>query len=635
MTSATAHTRAELFELAVGQTKDYALFLLDPSGCVMTWNAGAERIKGYKAGEIIGRHFSTFYTSDSVASGWPAYELQTAAAQGRFEDEGWRVRKDGSRFWANVVITALREVDGRLLGFSKITRDLTRRKMREEALRESEEKFRLLVDGVTDYSIYMLDPEGVVTSWNNGAQRITGYRPEEIIGKHFSRFYLAEDVATGRPWRELARARQTGRAEDEGWRVKKDGERFWARVAVNALHDSFGRLRGFAKITQDLTERRSLRDLEAATGRLNEFLAVLAHELRNPLAPIRSAVKVMASRADDAATSRAMRATIDRQSAHLERIVNDMLDIARMTRGKLQIEHRLVDLESVINATIEACRPLIDERGHDLQLDLPGGYSIVSGDGHRLTQLLTNLLNNAARYTPQRGHLRLLLTRDHGQALIAVQDDGRGIEPAQLDHIFEMFVQGREPLQRVGEGLGIGLALARAIADLHGGSLVADSAGLGLGSTFTLRLPLAAVQNADTETGDALTEPASNKLRHLLIVDDNVDAAESLGLLLGSLGHHVDVAHSGKRALELAAGNPPDVVLLDIGMPDLDGYEIARRMREANQGHPMQIIAVTGWGQPSDREKSRAAGFDLHLVKPVDQQQLTAILGDRAQSTVH
>ena len=623
----------ELFQLAVEQTKDYALFLLDPSGRVVTWNAGAERIKGYRAEDIIGRHFSAFYTPDAISSGWPGYELETAAAEGRFEDEGWRVRKDGARFWANVVITALRGEGGRLLGFSKITRDLTRRKMREEALRDSEEKFRLLVDGLTDYSLYMLDPEGVVTSWNSGAERITGYRPEEIIGKHFSRFYLPEDIATGRPWQELARARQTGRAEDESWRVKKNGERFWARVVVNALHDPTGRLRGFAKITQDLTERRSLRDLEAATGRLNEFLAVLAHELRNPLAPIRSAVRVMASRPNDAATLRAMRSTIDRQSAHLERIVNDMLDIARMTRGKLQIEQRPVDLESVVHAAVESCRPLIDERGHELQLDLPGGLSIVSGDGHRLTQLLTNILNNAARYTPQHGNLRLSLARDHGQAVIAVQDDGRGIDPAQFDRIFEMFVQGRT--QRIGEGLGIGLALARTIAELHGGSLVADSAGFGHGSTFTLRLPLTAVEDQGADSGDAQTAPRSDRLRHLLIVDDNVDAAESLGLLLGSLGHHVEVAHDGKRALELAAKNPPDVVLLDIGMPDLDGYEIARRMREANRGHPMQIIAVTGWGQPSDREKSRAAGFDLHLVKPVDQQQLADIIGDHAQSTLH
>jgi CheY-like chemotaxis protein len=312
-----------------------------------------------------------------------------------------------------------------------------------------------------------------------------------------------------------------------------------------------------------------------------------------------------------------------------------MLDIARMTRGKLQIEHRPVDLESVIHAAVEACRPLIDEHGHELQLEVPAGYSIVSGDGHRLTQLLTNLLNNAARYTPQHGHLRLSLTRDHGQAVITVRDDGRGIDTTQLDQIFEMFVRGREPLQRVGEGLGIGLALARTIADLHSGSLVADSPGLGHGSTFTLRLPLAAVENAGADSDDTQTAPESGKLRHLLIVDDNVDAAESLGLLLGSLGHQVEVAHNGTRALELAAKNPPDVVLLDIGMPGLDGYEIARRMREANQGHPMQIIAVTGWGQPSDREKSRAAGFDEHLVKPVDQQQLADILGDRAQSTLH
>src|SRR5688572_24681658 len=243
-----------LYRLLVEQAKDYALFVLDKDGRVMTWNLGAQRIKGYAAEEIVGRHFSVFYTREAVDSGWPQHELKIAASEGRFEDEGWRVRKDGSRFWANVIITALRDENGALLGYSKITRDLTERRLHEEALRQTEERFRVLIEGVVDYAIFMLDPEGMVSSWNAGAQRIKGYGRDEIVGKHFSRFYLAADVEAGKPWEELATARREGRAESEGWRVRKNGERFWARAIVTALYDEGRHLRGFAKVTQDLSE---------------------------------------------------------------------------------------------------------------------------------------------------------------------------------------------------------------------------------------------------------------------------------------------------------------------------------------------------------------------------------------------
>src|SRR5688500_10473516 len=246
---------AELFQLMVEQTRDYALFLLDTDGRVLTWNAGAQRIKGYAPEEIVGRHFSTFYTRDAVDSGWPEHELKVAAAEGRVEDEGWRVRKDGSRFWANVVITGLRDAQGRLVAFSKITRDLTERKLHEQALRQSEERFRVLIEGVVDYAIFMLDPEGVVSSWNQGAERINGYRREEILGRHFSCFYPREDAEAGKPWEELATARREGRVEAQGWRLRKSGERYWVRAVVTALHDDHGRPRGFAKVMQDLTQQ--------------------------------------------------------------------------------------------------------------------------------------------------------------------------------------------------------------------------------------------------------------------------------------------------------------------------------------------------------------------------------------------
>ncbi|HKQ26975.1 MAG TPA: PAS domain S-box protein, partial [Burkholderiales bacterium] len=342
-----------IFEILVEQVREYAVFVLDTEGRIQTWNTGARVLKGYEKEEIVGRHFSVFYTPDAVASGWPAHELKVATMEGRFEDEGWRVRKDGSRFWANVIITALRADDGRLLGFSKITRDLTSRREQEEALRQSEERFRLLIEGVTDYAVFMLDPDGVITSWNSGAQKIKGYSREEIIGKHFSLFYLPEDVEAARPWQELALARKEGRAEDEGWRLRKNGEKFWARVVVSAVYDRTGRLLGFAKVTQDLSQREHARELERTAQRVQEFIGMLAHELRNPLAPIRNAVELMRRLPPDDAAHSTLRETMDRQSAHLSRIVDDMLDIARITRGKLSIERRPVELAEVVSRALE------------------------------------------------------------------------------------------------------------------------------------------------------------------------------------------------------------------------------------------------------------------------------------------
>ena len=621
-----------IYQRMIEQSRDYALFMLDPQGRIVTWNLGAQRLKGYAPEEIIGRHFSVFYTREAIDSRWPEHELEVATVEGRFEDDGWRVRKDGSRFWANVIIAALRDDEGKLIGFSKITRDLTDRRLHEEALRQSEERFRLLVDAVEDYAIYMLDPEGAVASWNLGAHRIHGHAREEIIGKHFSRFFTPEDVAAGKPWEELAVARRGGRAEVDGWRMKKNGDHFWARCVLTAVYDDDGHLRGFAKVTQDLTERRHAQDLEKAAKKVNEFIAMLAHELRNPLAPIRSAVEVMAHARGDATTMEVMRQTIDRQSAQLTRIVDDMIDIARITKGSLVIEHEPVELAEVVRRALETASPAIETGEHTLEVEVPASGLVVYGDRDRLTQLLANLLNNAARYTPPGGRITLRAHRENGHGILSVRDTGRGIEPQIIERIFDMFVQGRSPLERVGGGLGIGLALARRIAELHGGTLVAKSEGEGKGSEFVLRLPLssASVADAAPAQGENIATP-----RRILVVDDNVDAASTLDLLLRSLGHETRVAHDGAKALDIAAEFRPEVILLDIGMPGLDGYEVARRLRAMNHGQTFRIVAVTGWGQEADRMKTKEAGFDLHLVKPVDLGVLEKVLEERGGATLH
>ena len=623
-----------IYRMLVEQVRDYALLILDPTGHILTWNNGAHRLKGYAADEIIGRHFSVFYTPEAVDRGWPAEELRLATRQGRFEDEGWRVRKDGSRFWANVVITALRDENGSLIGFSKITRDLTERKLHEAALRQAEERFRLLIEGVVDYAVYMLDPDGVITSWNPGAQRIKGYNRDEIIGRHFSAFYTDEEVDAGKPWEELAKARREGRSEDEGWRVRKDGTRFWARVVVNALYDAEGRLRGFAKVTQDMSDRRHVQDLEKAARHLNEFIAMLAHELRNPLAPIRSAVEVMAKLPAGDPAYEVMRATIERQSAQLARILDDLVDIARLTRGTLSIERAAVDIADAVQRAAETAAPLINAARHRVQIELPPEPLTVEGDLHRLTQLLANVLNNAARYTPQGGRITLRALRDDGWATLQVRDTGRGIEPRLLERIFDMFVQERPALERVGGGLGVGLALARRIAEAHGGTLAAHSEGAGKGAEFTLRLPL----HGKARPPAQVEAPRAAKpllARRVLVVDDNVDAAATLEVLLKSLGHEACAAYDGHQALRLAVEFRPDVVLLDIGMPGLDGYEVARRLRALKPAHPMRIVAITGWGQETDRSRSREAGFDVHLVKPVDPTLLTKVIGSSSGPTVH
>ncbi|WP_373376968.1 PAS domain S-box protein [Cupriavidus nantongensis] len=614
------------YRTLVEAVQDYAIFTLDVGGHVSSWNKGAARIKGYRREEILGKHFSQFYTPDAVARRWPDAELKAAAELGRFEDEGWRVRKDGSRFWANVVITALRDPDGRLIGFGKVTRDLTEQRRAAEALRQSEESLRLLVEGVKDYAIFMLDPGGHIVSWNSGASYIKGYRRDEIIGRHFSLFYPQEDVAVGKPARHLDLARRAGRIEDEGWRVRKDGSLFWANVTLTAVYDDSRALRGFAKVTRDMSERRRREELERSSQRLNEFLATLSHELRNPLAPVRSALTAMRLAPEDGALANQSLALIERQVTHLSRLVDDLLDIGRITSGRIELRTGPVELDEIIGLAIEGARPALDAKSQRVDVQGAPGAIRMDADKTRLVQVLQNLVLNASKFSPP-GTVVTIATAVQNRTLeLRVTDQGRGISPHALEDIFQLFVQESRPGTDVQGGLGIGLSLCRSLVELHGGTIAASSAGPGLGSTFTVRLPLPAARQSDASPGAALPATGHDKpelqVQRILLVDDNRDAADSLAMLLEMCGHEVTIAYDGSEALHVAPRCRPHIALIDLAMPGMDGFEVVRAMRGVAGTESTRYVALTGFGQPTDRQHTEAAGFDAHLVKPVELETL-------------
>ncbi|HXJ54591.1 MAG TPA: PAS domain S-box protein [Burkholderiales bacterium] len=644
------------FRLLVDSVKDYAIFMLDPDGRVLTWNAGAELIKGYSASEIIGEHFSRFYPPE--ARDFPAYELKVAAAEGRFEDEGWRVRKDGSRFWANVVITALYGSDKALVGFAKVTRDLTDRRESEEQLRHSEERFRLLVEGVNDYAIFMLDVNGNVATWNSGAARIKGYRAEEIVGQHFRKFYPEDAVESGWPEHELKVAAAEGRFVDEGWRVRKDGSRFWAHVTITALRDDTGRLRGFAKLTRDLTERKRTEALEASgaeretmleaernarllaqrTARIkDEFLATLSHELRTPLNAILGWTQLLRSRGavEPVDFSRAME-IIERNARAQVRLIDDLLDLSRIMSGRFRLDVQQVSLLEIVRGALDSIEPTAQTKGVRLESVLDPKSVIVSGDPARLQQVFWNLLSNAVKFTPKGGRIQVLLQRVNSHIEFSVSDTGIGIPAAFLPHVFERFSQKDSSTHREYGGLGLGLAICKQLVDLHGGSIQAKSMGEGHGATFVVTLPLIIlgkeresnprVHPTAVDLSEAVPLPSLDGVR-VLVVDDEADALELIRRVLQTQGALVTTARSGEEALRLLGSHTPDALISDIGMPGMDGYQFMRRMRAAEpKERRMPALALTAFARPEDRKNAILAGYHAHLAKPFDMAELAIVV---------
>ncbi|GAY21123.1 hybrid sensor histidine kinase/response regulator [Sphingobium fuliginis] len=638
MSTAAPEGSGNRFELLVQNVTDYAIYMLSANGIVVSWNAGARRFKGYEADEIIGEHFSRFYTPEDQAAGLPALALDTAENAGRFEAEGWRVRKDGSRFWAHVVIDPIREPGGQLIGFAKVTRDLTERRAAEEELRRSEERFRLLVQGVTDYAIYMLDPMGTITSWNPGAERFKGYTTEEILGQNFARFYSEEDRMAGLPSRALDTAAREDRFEAEGWRIRKDGSRFWAHVIIDTIRSAAGELIGFAKITRDLTERRetqlALEKAREAVFQAQKMEAIgkltggVAHDFNNLLAVIVGSLDLARQRL---ATGADVSRYIDNAMTAAERgatLTQRMLAFAR----KQELKLRSVDCVALVRDMADLLKTTLGS-GIAIETRFPLHLSAAHADPAQLELALLNLAVNARDAMSGDGRIIIegaeaTLPKAQRPGLeggpyvrLSVIDEGEGMDAATLERAREPFFTTKG----VGKGTGLGLSMVHGFAEQCGGSLTIVSEP-GQGTTVSLWLPMAPAEPAEVAVADipdalalALTEP----LVILAVDDDDLVLTNTAGML-EELGHTVFQATSGPDALRILEQGSVDLVISDYAMPGMTGTQLADEIEQRLPGLP--VVIITGFAElpPNMTQRPR-------LDKPFKQAELARIVTAVAQ----
>ncbi len=485
----------------------------------------------------------------------------------------------------------------------------------------------LLVECVMDYAIFLLDPSGHVASWNSGAARTKGYSAEEIIGKHFSVFYPEEEIAAGKCERELEIAKREGRFEEEGWRLRKDGTTFWANVVITAIRDKEGRLRGFGKVTRDLTlrlraerERIERARVEERERRKGEFLSIMGHELRNPLAPMLTAVHLIKVRRGLNCDREI--AVLERQLGHAIRLLDDLADMSRILRDKIDLATEPTEISSVLADAVDASAPLITKKGQKLRLDIASDPLVVDVDSDRMSQVFANLLNNASKYTDPGGTITVHARGDGDEVRVSIEDTGAGIEAGALDTLFDLFTQAPAMKDRGLGGFGIGLAVARRLVTAHGGTIAAESEGSGCGSRFivTLRRSTRGISVARP------TRPSLHRVitgRRVLLVDDNQDSVDMAALLLGELGHDVRTALDGLSALSIVAeGFRPDIAFLDLGLPGMDGFELVRHLRKIAACATIPVIAASGYTSEADRRRALEAGFTGHIPKPFDPERM-------------
>jgi PAS domain S-box-containing protein len=618
------HLSEQRFQLLVNSVTDYAIYMLDREGHVATWNPGARRFKGYEADEIIGRHFSTFFTPEDLEAGLPRLALDTAAREGRFEAEGWRLRKDGTRFWVHAVIDPVRDEAGELIGFAKITRDVTEKRQAEQELHDSEQRFRMLVQGVRDYAIYMLDPDGMVSNWNAGAEAIKGYKAEEIVGRHFSQFYTEEDRARGEPARALETALREGKYEREARRVRKDGTEFWASVVIDPIRNEAGEHIGFAKITRDISERKkgeeALEEARAALFQsqklqaLGELTGGIAHDFNNLMTVIRGSAELL----------RRGELTQEKRQRYLDAII-DTVDRATtltshlLTFGRRQaIRPEVLDLNIRIDALGEVLGRTLGSQV-EVALNLAPSLWCVEVDAAQFESALLNAAINARDAMPEGGRLIIATANSPEPAgetvCVSVTDTGTGMPPEVIARAFEPFFTTKA----IGKGTGLGLSQIHGFAAQAGGEAKIESAP-GKGTTIRMFLPRS-LKPAQDEGAAEATVAAIPKDMVVLIVEDSDQVREFGEHLLETLHCRVVAAGDGEEALRILEREKVDLVFSDVKMPGMSGVELAREVRERFPALPILLAS----GYSDEIVTGAAAEFDV-LHKPYGAQMLATAL---------
>ncbi len=624
---------SERYRQLVNAVTDYAIYMLDPSGRIASWNAGAQRFKGYTRDEIIGQHFSKFYTEEDVRAGVPQRALEISAREGKFEAEGWRVRRDGGRFWAHVVIDPIRDRNGALTGYAKVTRDLTERREAERTLRQSEEQFRLLVQGVTDYAIYMLSPEGIVTNWNKGAERIKGYKSTEIVGKHFSQFYTEEDRARNEPERALEIARREGRFEKEGWRVRKDGTTFWSHIVIDPIRADDETIIGFAKITRDITERKNAQEaVERAREALfqsqkmdaiGQLTGGVAHDFNNLLMAILGSLELLRKRLPN--DPRMLR-LLDNATMGAQRgasLTQRLLTFARQQ----QLDTKRVDVPSLVRGMTDLLERSLGPTAR-IETRFPLAMSKVVVDQNQLELALLNLTVNPRDAMPDGGTILISAQEQNIAAghetdlppgkyvCLAVQDTGEGMSEETLSRAMEPFFTTKG----VGKGTGLGLSSVMGMSQQVGGRFILRSRK-GEGTIAEIWLPSASSSPEPAEAkAVAAKDDAPRRAFRVLAVDDDALVLFNTAAMLEDLGHTVLEASSGAAALEILRRQPVDLIITDQAMPKMTGMQLIEAVRETWPEIP--ALLATGYAELP----GGAACNVTKLNKPFTQEQLAEIL---------
>jgi PAS domain S-box-containing protein len=613
---------------AIVESSDDAIISKSLDGTIRSWNASAERLFGYRADEAVGRHISLIIPPERLAE--EDYIIANLKAGRRIEHfETERMRADGGRIVVSLTISPVKDDTGRVVAASKIVRDVTRRREAEA----ERQKLVTLVENSRDF-IGMCDLDGVPFFVNRAGLAMVGLDSlEDARRAPVASFFFPEDQ--DRIINEFfPSVLANGHGEIEvRFRHFKTGDAIWMAYKVLTVPDAEGRPVALATVSQDVTERKRLEDhlrrlaadLSEADRRKNEFLAMLAHELRNPLAPISNAARALKVGDRDPDALRSAAAMLERQVKQMSRLVDDLLDMSRIARGKIELRKARVEVSPIVEQAVEAVRAQYSSTSRELTIRMPPTPVALLADPARLAQIVSNLLNNACKFTDASGHVWLTVEEDRGQAVIRVRDDGIGLAPDHVSRVFDMFAQVDTSLERSRDGLGIGLTLVKSLVEMHGGTVEAHSDGLGRGSEFVVRLPVL-VEAARPPAPAPVRESPAAARRRVLIVDDSEDGAESLAMLLQLCGHETHKAHDGLAAMAAAERLRPDAVLLDIGLPILNGFEVCSRIRSQPWGRDMMLIALTGWGQEEDRQRSKDAGFDAHMVKPVDHDVLLQLL---------